>query len=109
MKYVIPLLYFIAISSLARAAQPIETTSALVAAVRDAGEGATIEVGSGTFELESQLELKSGMALSRRMIAAVKAAGGEPEYTEFPDVGHGSWDAAYATAGLWEWVFKQHR
>ncbi|WP_254508950.1 carboxylesterase family protein [Anatilimnocola floriformis] len=46
---------------------------------------------------------------SRRMIAAVMAAGGEPKYTEFPDVGHGSWDSAYSTDGLWEWVFKQHR
>lgn len=46
---------------------------------------------------------------SRRMIAAVKAAGGEPKYNEFPDVGHGSWDGAYATDGLWEWVFEQHR
>lgn len=46
---------------------------------------------------------------TRRMIDGMKAAGGTPKYTEFPNVGHGSWDAAYATEGLWEWMFAQKR
>ena len=49
------------------------------------------------------------VAGSRNMIAAIKAAGGSPKYTEFPDIGHGSWEAAYATAELWDWCFQQHR
>ena len=46
---------------------------------------------------------------SRRMIEAMKAAGGSPRYTEYPDVGHGSWNAACATAEMWDWMFQQRR
>lgn len=46
---------------------------------------------------------------TRGMIAAIKAAGGSPKYTEFPDVGHGSWNAAYDTQEMWHWMFQQHR
>jgi predicted peptidase len=46
---------------------------------------------------------------SRRIIAALKAAGVEPRYTELPGVGHGSWDPAYATAELWDWMFAQKK
>lgn len=48
---------------------------------------------------------------SRNMIAALKQAGvkPEPKYTEFPGVGHGSWNAAYADAVMWEWMFAQRR
>ena len=35
-------------------------------------------------------------------------SGGVVRYTEFPGVGHGSWEAAYATAKLWPWMFA-HR
>jgi predicted peptidase len=33
--------------------------------------------------------------LSRDMVAAVKIAGGDVQYTELPEVGHNAWDAAY--------------
>jgi predicted peptidase len=46
---------------------------------------------------------------SRRMIAALKAAGATPRYTEYPGVGHNSWTAAYATDELWDWMFAQKR
>jgi predicted peptidase len=44
---------------------------------------------------------------SRQMIAALKAAGAEPKYDEYKDVGHNSWDRAYDTDGLFEWLLKQ--
>jgi len=44
---------------------------------------------------------------SRDMIAALKKAGAEPKYTEYPKVGHNSWDKAYATPELWDWLLKQ--
>src|SRR5262249_6046448 len=44
---------------------------------------------------------------SREMIDALKAAGGNPKYTEYPDVGHNSWDKAYGTPELYEWLLKQ--
>lgn len=46
---------------------------------------------------------------SRGMIAALKAAGAAPRYTEYPGMGHNSWTSAYATDELWEWVFAQKR
>ncbi len=44
--------------------------------------------------------------LSRAMIKALKAAGGEPRYDEYPKVGHNSWDRAYGNAELYTWFLK---
>ena len=46
---------------------------------------------------------------SRDMIAALKAAGGSPKYTEYPDVGHNSWSATYANREMYAWLFAQKR
>ena len=42
---------------------------------------------------------------SREMIAAVRAAGGEPKYTEYPAVGHDSWTRTYADDAFHQWLF----
>jgi len=47
--------------------------------------------------------------LSRDMINAIKAAGGNPRYTEYPDKGHGIWQEVKATPGLLEWLFSQRK
>jgi predicted peptidase len=44
---------------------------------------------------------------SRRMNDALKAAGGEVRYIEYPGVGHNSWDNAYAEAELFPWMFSK--
>ena len=46
---------------------------------------------------------------SRQMIAAVKAAGGKPRYSELPGVGHDSWTPAYRDPAVLEWLFDQSR
>ncbi len=46
---------------------------------------------------------------SRDMIAALKAAGGSPKYTEYPGVGHNSWAATYANREMYAWLFTQKR
>lgn len=47
---------------------------------------------------------------STQMVAAVRAAGGNPKYTELPTVGHDSWTPAYEPAfGLLDWMFEQRR
>lgn len=46
---------------------------------------------------------------SRSMVEAVKAAGGNPKYTELPGVGHDSWTAAYHNEELLDWFFRQRR
>ena len=43
------------------------------------------------------------------MIQALKDAGGQPKYTEYPGVGHNSWDKAYATPELYKWLLSQQR
>lgn len=48
-------------------------------------------------------------ARSRNMIAALKKAGGRPKYTEYPDVGHNSWDNAYRDPELFRWLFAQKK
>jgi len=46
---------------------------------------------------------------SRDMVAAMKAAGREVKYTEFPGVGHGSWGPAWNEKELAPWLFAQKR
>ncbi len=46
---------------------------------------------------------------SRNMIDAIKSAGGNPRYTEFPDEGHNIWYKVSTTPGLLGWLFAQHR
>ena len=46
---------------------------------------------------------------SRNMINAIKQAGGNPIYTEFPDERHNIWYQVSITPGLWDWLFAQKR
>jgi predicted peptidase len=48
-------------------------------------------------------------ARSREMVEAIKKAGGEPKYTEYPDVGHNSWVKAYEDADMHAWLFEQKK
>lgn len=49
------------------------------------------------------------VAFSRRMIDALKAAGGQPKYTEYPNVGHRSWENAFQEKDLLSWLYAQHK
>ncbi|WP_368313630.1 prolyl oligopeptidase family serine peptidase [Luteibacter sp. CQ10] len=46
---------------------------------------------------------------SRRMHAALEKRHAAVKYTEYPGVGHGSWDKAYAEPDLWPWMFSHRR
>ncbi len=47
---------------------------------------------------------------SRRMIQAIRQAGGEPKYSELATVGHDSWTPAYTDPqGLLPWMFAQRK
>ncbi|HEX8913279.1 MAG TPA: hypothetical protein VF796_13040 [Humisphaera sp.] len=56
-------LFVLAAAGCAAGAAPVDSAAALVAAVNDGAEGATIEVAAGTFELDAPLEPKSGMTV----------------------------------------------
>src|SRR6266850_7175308 len=47
------------------------------------------------------------VAESQRMAAALKALGGEVHDTEYPGVGHNSWDKAYAETEMLTWLFSK--
>ncbi|MBI1750196.1 MAG: prolyl oligopeptidase family serine peptidase [Acidobacteria bacterium] len=49
------------------------------------------------------------VAASRRMVEALRAAGGQPRYTEYPGVGHMVWEKAFQEPELVSWVFAQKR
>jgi len=44
---------------------------------------------------------------SRRMVAALQKVGGVVRYTEYPGVGHDSWDATYGNPLLVTWLLAQ--
>lgn len=46
---------------------------------------------------------------SRLMVAALRQHGGSPIYTEYSGAGHNIVQQAYAEAGLFEWLFRQHK
>jgi len=47
--------------------------------------------------------------VSRRLVAAMREAGGQIRYTEYPGVGHNSWDRAYAEPELFPWLLQQKK
>ena len=46
---------------------------------------------------------------SRTAVAALKAAGGSPKYTEYKNAGHGIWGTVYQEEGLVDWLYGQVR
>src|SRR5689334_6671073 len=81
------LLCFVLLSSLAHG-QAVDTTAALVAAVRNGAEGSTIEIAAGTYELEAPLEPKQGMTLKGAGMdktILTNAAGWKPSTQTLPD------------------------
>jgi len=45
----------------------------------------------------------------RDMIAAIKKAGGKPEFTEHKGVGHDAWTATYQNDKVFDWLFEQKK
>ena len=46
---------------------------------------------------------------SREMVEAIKAAGGNIKYTEYPEAKHDSWTETYANPELYKWLLAQKR
>lgn len=46
---------------------------------------------------------------SRNIVQALKDAGGNPIYTEYPDIKHDSWVNAYKEKGLQDWLFSHKK
>lgn len=46
---------------------------------------------------------------SLKMLDALTKAGAHPGFTQYPEVGHFSWLAAYSDTMMLEWLFRQHK
>jgi predicted peptidase len=46
---------------------------------------------------------------SEEMVEALKRAGGNVEFTRYPDAGHDSWTVTYDNPALYEWFLKHHK
>jgi len=46
---------------------------------------------------------------SREMVAAIKAAGGNVKYTEYPEAQHDCWTQTYSNPELYKWLLAQKR
>jgi predicted peptidase len=46
---------------------------------------------------------------SRQMVDALRAAGGDVEFTIYPDAKHDAWTQMFADDGLYRWMLKQRR
>lgn len=46
---------------------------------------------------------------ARRWVAALRAAGGKPKYTEIPGWGHNVWEKAFADPAVVSWLFSNTR
>jgi predicted peptidase len=49
------------------------------------------------------------VAESREVYEALKQAGANVKYTEYPEARHNSWDNAFAEPGLFSWLFSQRK
>lgn len=47
--------------------------------------------------------------LSQRMVEALTKEGAHPGFTQYPEVGHFSWIAAYSDTMMMEWLFRQRK
>jgi hypothetical protein len=82
------LFLLVSVPPLVFAGEIVDSAAALVAAVRNGADGATIEIAAGTYELEAPLEPKSGMTLKgvgmdKTIITHV--AGWKPSTQTLPD------------------------
>ena len=46
---------------------------------------------------------------SEQMVEALRAAGGEPRFTVYPETGHDSWTETYNNPEVFEWLLSQRR
>jgi predicted peptidase len=62
-----------------------------------------------TWNFHGEADDVEPVATSRRMIDALRMAGGHPRHTEYPGVGHNVFPWAYTEPALVEWLFAQKR
>ena len=49
------------------------------------------------------------LSASQGMVDAMKAAGGNPKLTVYPDAGHDSWTSTYRDPQFYRWLLEQKK
>lgn len=73
---------------------------------------ASVLIGLPIWAFHGSADTTVPVSGSRDMIQAIKAAGGNPRYTEYAGAGHGIWGTVYSTAAnpdFFSWLFSQSR
>lgn len=108
-------LYVLGISMGGYAAWDIITRrpGAFAAAVPVCGGGeesrASLMKGTAVWAFHGEKDEAVSVSESRRMVAALRKAGGPARYTEYAGVGHNSWERAFQEPVLLSWLFAQSR
>lgn len=72
-------------------------------------EDAPVLARIGVWIFQGENDRLSTVALARRMVAAIQSAGGDPRYTEYEGVGHGTARLAFGDHRLIKWLLDQRR
>ena len=72
-------------------------------------EDAPVLAGMGVWIFQGETDNISTAPLARRMIDAIRAAGGQPQYTEYEGVGHGMSKLVYQDPKVIAWMLEQRR
>lgn len=72
-------------------------------------EDASALAQMGVWLFQGETDNISTEPLARRMIDAIRAAGGEPRYTEYKGVGHGTAKLMYQDPEVIAWMLEQRR
>jgi predicted peptidase len=56
-----------------------------------------------------RLDRNVSVSGSRDIIEAMRQAGGNPRYTEYPNIGHGTWEPMRNNPEIMDWLFAQKR
>jgi predicted peptidase len=90
-----------------------KSPSIFAAAVPVCGDGSPARIvaakGVAIWAFHGAKDNAVPVAGSRKLVAALKAAGGSIRYTEYPDVGHDAWNYAFIDPELPPWLFAQKR
>lgn len=60
-----------------------------------------------TWVFHGSADTRVPVTKSREMVEAIKAAGGDPKYTEYRGVGHDCWEKVYRDPEFWKWMLEQ--
>ncbi|MHB8897253.1 MAG: carboxylesterase family protein [Thermoguttaceae bacterium] len=66
-------------------------------------------VGIPTWVFHGGKDSTVPLSSSEKMVEAIKAAGGDPKFTVYPDAGHDSWTATYDNPEFYTWLFQQKK